>query len=71
MNLRGGETVTLLGRPIGVTTSGTFCPYLNGAYAMALVENEAAAPGTVLEVETRGRRVAAQVVALPFYRRRK
>ncbi len=31
----------------------------------------AAAPGTVLEAEPRGRRVAAQVVALPFYRRRK
>ena len=69
--VREGEPVWQGGRRVGTTTSGTFCPYLNGAYAMALVENEAAAPGTVLEAETRGRRVAAQVVALPFYRRRK
>lgn len=56
-------------KQIGVTTSGTHCPYLGGAYAMAYVENERAAVGEKCEVEVRGRRIAAEVVALPFYKK--
>ena len=59
------------GRQVGETTSGTFCPYLNAAYAMALVETAAAQPGTALEADVRGRRVAVEVVRLPFYKRPK
>lgn len=59
------------GKPIGFTTSGTHCPYLGGAYAMALVETEAAQLGDALEVDVRGRRIAAEVVELPFYKRAK
>jgi aminomethyltransferase len=36
---------------------------------MALVDNEAAAPGTALTVDVRGHSVDATVVPLPFYRR--
>ncbi len=53
---------------IGHTTSGTHCPYLKGAYAMALV-NEAYEPGTKVEVDVRGRRIEGEVTALPFYKR--
>ncbi|MBP1757857.1 MAG: gcvT [Firmicutes bacterium] len=53
---------------VGRTTSGTHLPYLKAAYAMALVEKAYSAPGTVLEAEVRGRRIAAQVVELPFYK---
>ena len=67
--LRGGETVSLLGRPIGVTTSGTFCPYLGYPAAMALIERGAAAVGDTVEADVRGRPVAAEVVKLPFYKR--
>ncbi|MDD3244369.1 MAG: glycine cleavage system aminomethyltransferase GcvT [Eubacteriales bacterium] len=52
---------------IGVTTSGTHCPYLGKAVAMALVDKDAAEPGSEVEVDVRGRRVAARVVPLPFY----
>lgn len=56
------------GELIGETTSGTFLPYLNGAYAMALVNVSGAAEGTVAEAEVRGRKIAAEVVRLPFYK---
>ena len=54
---------------IGETTSGTHCPYLNGAYAMALIQKEYAEPGTKVEIEVRGRRIEAQVVELPFIKK--
>jgi aminomethyltransferase len=38
---------------------------------MALLESERTAIGTPLEVDVRGRRVAAEVCPLPFYRRAK
>ena len=36
---------------------------------MALVDIGFKDPGTALEVDVRGRRVAAEVVKLPFYKR--
>ncbi len=56
---------------IGMTTSGTHCPYLGRPVAMALVNTEYSALGTQVEVEVRGRRITAEVVALPFYKRAK
>jgi aminomethyltransferase len=58
------------GRMIGATTSGTHLPYLGHAAAMALVETGAVRAGARVEVEIRGRRVEAEVVPLPFYRRK-
>jgi len=57
------------GHEIGATTSGTHCPYLGGAYAMALVDTEYAGEGTPVEAEVRGRKVAAEITALPFYKK--
>ncbi len=54
---------------IGHTTSGTHCPFLGGAYAMAIVEKEPAPLGTEVEVEIRGKRVTAEVVKMQFYKR--
>lgn len=56
-------------KKVGVTTSGTHAPYLGYPIAMALVECEYAKPGTHLEADVRGRRVAAEVVKLPFYKK--
>lgn len=56
---------------IGITTSGTHCPYLKAPLAMALLDTEYTTVGTVAEVDVRGRRVAAEVVKLPFYKREK
>ena len=58
-------------KQVGATTSGTFCPYLNQAVAMALVEKDISVLGTQVEVDVRGRRVAAKVVPLPFYKKTK
>ncbi len=56
---------------IGVTTSGTHCPYLGRPVAMALLDTAHSAIGTQVEVEVRGRRITAEVVSLPFYKRAK
>jgi aminomethyltransferase len=54
----------------GVVTSGTQSPTLGKAIAMAYVAPADAEPGTIVDVEIRDQRVAAEVVPLPFYRRR-
>jgi len=53
----------------GVVTSGTMSPTLGEAIAMAYVNPTDAEPGTMLAVEIRGTRIAAEVVPLPFYKR--
>lgn len=56
---------------IGETTSGTHCPYLGYPAAMAILDKAHAEPGSAVEVDIRGRRVAAEIVPLPFYSRKK
>ena len=53
--------------PVGVVTSGTKSPTLGSSIALALVQREAV--DAALSVEVRGRRLKAEKVALPFYRR--
>lgn len=55
----------------GHSTSGTHGPYLGYPVAMALLDIRFAQPGTMVEAEVRGRRIAAEVIALPFYKREK
>ncbi|MDL2324075.1 glycine cleavage system aminomethyltransferase GcvT [Ruminococcaceae bacterium OttesenSCG-928-A16] len=57
------------GEEIGVVTSGTQLPFVGYAGAMALLPNQYREPGTLVEVDVRGRRVEAEVIKLPFYRR--
>lgn len=54
---------------VGVTTSGTHCPYLGYAVAMALVSIPYTEVGTKVNVSVRGRMIEAEVVELPFYKR--
>lgn len=56
---------------VGQSTSGTHCPFLGYPAAMALVDKSVSEPGTCLEAEVRGRRVAVEVLPLPFYKRPK
>ena len=58
-------------KKIGVTTSGTHCPYIGKPVAMALVDKNYAEIGTELEVDVRGRRIACKVVPYVFYKRAK
>ncbi len=66
---RHGYPVHSGDRQTGVVTSGTHSPALGRAIAMAYVAPGDAEPGTIVDVEIRDQRVAAEVVALPFYRR--
>lgn len=66
---REGTILWMGDREIGRVTSGTFSPTLGRSIAMAYVAPDAAAPGTRIEADIRGRREAATVVKLPFYRR--
>jgi aminomethyltransferase len=59
------------GEKIGHTTSGTYAPFLGYPIAMALVAAGKAAVGDKVEVDVRGRRVEAEVTALPFYKKNK
>lgn len=66
---REHQDVFLGEEKIGVTTSGTHCPAVGKAVAMALVSADRAAVGTEVDVDIRGRRVSAVIVPLPFYHR--
>ena len=65
--IREHQDVLLGGEKIGVTTSGTHCPYLGYPIAMALVSEGSTELGSKVEVEVRGRKVEAEVTVLPFY----
>ncbi|MCD7909466.1 MAG: glycine cleavage system aminomethyltransferase GcvT [Clostridium sp.] len=67
--VREQQAVYADGKQLGITTSGTHCPYLGYPVAMALLDINYKEPGTAVEVDVRGRRVAAEVVKLPFYKR--
>ena len=67
--VREHQDVFLGDEKIGHSTSGTHCPYLGKAVAMALIDKRHAALGTTVEVDVRGRRVEAKIVKLPFYTR--
>ena len=66
---RHGYEVYLDGVKAGIVTSGTQTPFLKKPIGMAYLPAGATAPGTPFEIDVRGRRVRAQVVALPFYKR--
>ncbi len=66
---REHQPVFLGDTQIGMTTSGTHCPAVGKALAMALVDVAHSEPGTQVEVDVRGRRVGAVIVPLPFYHR--
>ena len=63
---REGAKVIHENREVGCVTSGGFSPSLGHPIAMAYVDAACAAPGTMLELDNRGRRLAATVVPMPF-----
>ena len=66
---RHGYAVLKDGAPVGTVTSGTQTPFLKKAIAMAYVAAPLATPGTLVDVDVRGRTSGATVVPLPFYKR--
>lgn len=55
---------------IGEVTSGSQSPTLGMPIAMGYVAPQFAAEGTLIDVDVRGKRLAAKVVPLPFYKRK-
>jgi len=69
---REGSPVTQPGDPaavVGTVTSGSYCPTLGSAAAMALVDRSAADDGTPLDVLIRDTPAPTRVTPLPLYRR--
>jgi aminomethyltransferase len=67
---RHGYPVFFDGTQHGLVRSGTVSPTLGIAIGTCYLPPEAAAEGTAIEIEIRGKRVPAQVVKMPFYQRR-
>lgn len=65
--LRPDLTVLSGGRPVGLTTSGTFSPTLKTGIALALLDTAAQIPdGATVVVDVRGREIECEVVKPPF-----
>lgn len=69
--IREHQDIYIGDEKVGITTSGTFCPHIDCAVAMAMIDADKAAVGTALEADVRGRRIAAEIVPMPFYKRAK
>jgi aminomethyltransferase len=54
---------------VGEVSSGAPSPTLGCGIGLAYVRADCAAPGTMLEMEVRDRRVPVEVVKKPFYKR--
>ncbi|CDM69918.1 Aminomethyltransferase [Clostridium bornimense] len=67
--IREHEEVYVGEKLIGHTTSGTHCPYLGYPIAMALIDIDYTEIGTKVDVLVRGRKIEAEVVKLPFYKK--
>src|SRR5262249_45820644 len=68
---RDGQDVIINNQRAGTVTSGSPAPFLKKNIGMGYVPVEWANVGQSLEIDVRGKMVAAQIVPLPFYRRPK
>jgi len=66
---RHGYAVYAGAEQVGTVTSGTQTPFLKKAIGMAYVPMKYAKVDSELSIDIRGRRVAAHVVKMPWYRR--
>jgi len=67
---REGNLVFHKDTQIGTVTSGSYAPTLDKAIAITMV-NESLSEGDIIEIQVRNKRLKAEVVTLPFYKRRK
>lgn len=66
---RAGATVLVGGEAVGEITSGNFSPVLGHGVALAFLPPDIG-PGTVVDIDLRGRPVPATVAALPFVQKK-
>jgi aminomethyltransferase len=57
------------GEPVGEVTSGTLSPSLDRGIGLGYLRADLAAPGTVVQVDVRGRARDAEVAQKPLYRK--
>jgi aminomethyltransferase len=68
---RSGYQIIKDGKPIGYVTSGNYCPSLDKNMALGLIESRFNTPESELQINIRGKLIAAKIVKLPFYTRPK
>ena len=68
---RDEQDVLIDGERVGRVTSGSPAPFLKKNIGMAYVPAEYAKEGQEIQIDVRGRAVAARVVPTPFYKRKK
>ena len=66
-----GDATGTASPPVGRVTSGGVGVFVGRNIAMAYLDRAFAIPGTAVDVDVRGRRLRAEVVDLPFYRKPK
>lgn len=57
------------GEKVGWTTSGTHCPFVGKAVAMAYIPKDLAVIGNTVQADVRGRMIDCEIVKLPFYKK--
>lgn len=67
---RHGYPVYLNGKTIGSVTSGTFAPFLKKSIGLTYLPIESTSIGTRFQIGIRNRKVSAEVVETPFYKRK-
>jgi len=68
---RDGQDLYINGEKAGYVTSGSPAPFLKKNIGLAFVPVEFANIGQELTIDVRGKRLAAQIVPTPFYKRSK
>ena len=68
---RDGYNILVDGEVVGRVTSGTYAPYLKKSIGLGYVPPALAEAGREIQIDIRGKAVAARLVPLPFYRRPK
>ncbi len=68
---RDGQDILVDGTRVGTVTSGSPAPFLKKNIGLGYVPVEVATEDTTIEIDVRGRSVAAKIVKVPFYKRAK
>jgi glycine cleavage system T protein len=66
---RPGDRILREDKEVGRITSAAFSPTLGKVIGLGMLRRESQEPGTVVQVESDGKSIPAEVSALPFYRR--
>lgn len=66
---RAEYPVLAAGVHIGVVTTGSYTPTINKNLGLALIQADYAKIGQTIEIDIRGKQLAAEIIAKPFYKR--